>query len=369
MDSKTNFLLLYQIAITLIPGVGDVNGKKLISYCGNAEAVFRENRRALMKIPGMGMATVNSILGSKVLSRAEKEISFIERYKIRPLYYLDEAYPQRLKHCMDGPVMLYLRGNANVNAPKVLSVVGTRRASDYGRAMTEAIISGLKDSDVLVVSGLAYGIDTYAHRAALAEGLPTAGILAHGLDRIYPHANRKLAIKMQANGGLLTEFLSETNPDRENFPKRNRIVAGMADATLVIESAIRGGALITANIANSYNRDVFAVPGRTGDKYSEGCNYLIRTNKAALVESAEDINFFMQWENRHMEKGKQTRLFRDLSPEESTVMDVLKEYKEAGIDFLILQSKLSNSKIAAVLLELEFDGLVKSLPGKMYRII
>jgi DNA processing protein len=351
----------------LIPGVGDVNAKKLISWCGSAEAVFREKRKNLMKIPGMGTSTVNSILGSAVLSRAEKEIAFIDRYRIAALFYLDDAYPQRLKHCLDGPVMLYLRGNANLNARYVLSVVGTRSASGYGKEMTERIIAGMKGMDALIVSGLAYGIDTHAHRSALMNGIPTAGILAHGLDRIYPGSNRKLAIKMQENGGLVTEFLSETNPDRENFPRRNRIVAGMADATLVIESAVRGGALITANIASSYDRDVFAVPGRSTDSSSEGCNYLIKTNKAALVESAGDLKYFMQWEDQKPGKAKQIRLFREFSPDEQKVIDILKENEEASIDFIVMHSKLSNSKIAAVLLELELEGLVKSLPGKMYR--
>ncbi len=369
LDPKTNFLLLHRIAITLIPGIGDVNGKKLISYCGSAEAVFREKRKNLMKIPGIGMSTVNSILGTKVLGRAEEELKFIEKFRIKPLYYLEEGYPQRLKHCMDGPIMLYLLGKADVNARHVLSVVGTRRASNYGKEMTEKIIGGLKGLDVLVVSGLAFGIDTLAHRAALANEIPTAGILAHGLDRIYPGVNRKLAVKMQKSGGLLTEFLSGTNPDRENFPKRNRIVAGMADATLVIESAIRGGALITANIASSYDRDVFAVPGRSGDKYSEGCNYLVKANKAALIESAEDIKYFMQWEEQDNVKSKQAKLFRELTDNERIVMELLKENGEASIDFLVLKSRMSNSAIASVLLELEFDGAVKSLPGKMYRAL
>lgn len=367
MNAKTNFLLLHQIAITLIPGVGDVNGKKLISYCGSAEAVFREKRNNLMKIPGMGVSTVNSILGTKVLTKAEKEVRFIEKYRIEPLYYLNDRYPMRLKQCLDGPIMLYLSGTVNLNAKYVLGIVGTRRASAYGREMTTRIIIGLKDLDVLIISGLAYGIDTYAHRAALEEHLPTVGILAHGLDRIYPQANRKLAVSMQSNGGLLTEFLSGTNPDRENFPKRNRIVAGMTDATVVVESAIKGGALITANIANSYSRDVFAVPGRAGDNFSEGCNYLIKTNKAALIESAEDIKYYMQWEDRKPESTRQVTLFRDLLPEEKTVLDILKDNSEASIDFLVMQSRLSNSKIASVLLSLEFDGFVKCLPGKMFR--
>lgn len=353
----------------MIPGVGDVNGKKLISWCGSAEAVFREKRKNLLRIPGMGVSTVDSILGTRVLTRAEKELAFIDRYRIKPLFFLDDAYPRRLKQCLDGPLMLYQRGNANLNASCVLSVVGTRRASEYGRQMTDRIVAGLKGMDVLLVSGLAYGIDTLAHRAALDHGLDTTAILAHGLDRIYPMANRKLAIKMQERGALLTEFMSETNPDRENFPKRNRIVAGMADATLVIESAVKGGALITANIANSYNRDVFAVPGKWGERYSEGCNYLIKTNKAALVETAEDILYFMQWDDGGKPGPKQVELFREMTPEEEIVMGILREHEEASIDYLVLGSKLSNSRIAAVLLDLEFDGLVKCLPGKMYRAL
>jgi len=267
------------------------------------------------------------------------------------------------------PLYSTSRGNMDLNAKHVLSVVGTRRASEYGREIITDIFDSLAGLEVLIVSGLAYGIDTYAHRTALANHLPTVGILAHGLDRIYPSANRKLAIRMQANGGVLTEFMSETNPDRENFPKRNRIVAGMADATVVIESPIRGGALITANIANSYNRDVFAVPGRAGDKYSEGCNYLIKTNKAALIQSADDIKYFMQWEDQKSNLAKQIKLFRELLPEEQLVLEILKENEEASIDFLVLKSRLSNSKIAAVLLTLEFDGLVKCLPGKMFKAI
>lgn len=359
-------MLLYQIAITQIPGIGDVNAKKLISYCGSVEAVFQEKRKNLLKIPGMGPSTVNAILGQKVLARAEKEMEFIHRYNISPLFYLDKEYPQRLKQCMDGPVLLFLKGKVNINARHVLSIVGTRRASSYGRETTQNLINDLTDLDILIVSGLAYGIDTYAHRASVDNNISTVGILAHGLDRIYPYTNRKLAVNMQGNGGLLTEFLSETIPDRENFPKRNRIVAGMADATVVVESAKRGGALITANIAGSYNRDVFSFPGRSGDKYSEGCNFLIKTNRAALVESAADIKYFMQWENTTAKSAKQTKLFRQLLPEEQNVLEILQESDKVSVDYLVLKSGFSNSKIAELLLNLEFDGFVKSLPGKLF---
>jgi len=361
-------LLLYQLAISLIPGVGDVNGKKLISYCGSAEAVFKEKRKNLMKIPGMGISTVNAIIGQQVLNRAEEEIRFIENNRIQTLYFLDDNYPARLKHCMDGPIILYHKGNTRFNTKHVLSIVGTRRATNYGKGVCEKMIQGLSDLDILVVSGLAYGIDTQAHRMAVERNIPTVGILAHGLDRIYPYANKKLAEKMVDNGGLLTDFMSYTNPDRENFPKRNRIVAGISDATLVIESAKRGGALITANIANSYSRDVFAVPGKVNDRYSEGCNYLVKTNKAALVQSADDIKYFMQWEKRKS-VGSQVKLFRELSVEEDLILNMLKDKGESSIDYLVLTTKLSNSKIAAVLLTLEFDGLVISLPGKIFKAV
>ncbi len=360
-------MLKYQIGITLIPGVGDVNGKKLISYCGSAEAVFRENKKALLKIPGIGRSTVASIVSHSVLDRAEEEIAFIEKYKIKPLFYTDKAYPNRLKQCIDSPIMLYYKGTADLNKEKIISLVGTRRASDYGKEMCTQLINDLASLNVLVASGLAYGIDAKAHQAALSAGLETVGVLAHGLDRIYPFSHRAMAEKMISAGGLLTDYMSKTNPDRENFPKRNRIIAGIADALIVVESAIKGGALITANIANSYNRDVFAVPGKVTDKFSEGCNYLIKTNKAALIHSAKDIEYMMQWEDKGKKLSIQKKLFEELSPEEELILKILQDKGEVSVDFIVMQSQFSNSRIAAILLNLEFKGLVKSLPGKIYK--
>ena len=282
-------MLLYQIGLTLLPGVGDVLGKKLVAYCGGVEEVFRQSRKSLEKIPGIGVKLVDSIVNQKVLFRAEEEIRFIEKYNITPLFYLDKKYPARLKNCDDGPIMLFFKGNADMNVARVVSMVGTRKATDYGKSVCEKIIEDLKAYGILVISGLAYGIDTCAHRAALEQNLMTVAVLGHGLDMIYPYLNRHLAEKMVDQGGLLTEFMSKTKPDRENFPRRNRIIAGLADATIVIEAAKTGGALITAEIANSYSRDVFSVPGRIGDPWSEGCNSLIKTNKAALVQRAADV--------------------------------------------------------------------------------
>lgn len=362
-------MLQYQIGITLIPGVGDINGKKLVSYCGSAEAIFKEKKSNLLKIPGIGTATVNSIISQKILQRAEQEIKFIEKFKIQPLFFLDENYPYRLKHCIDGPMMIYYKGTADLNHEKIVAVVGTRRASEYGKINTNFIIEGLSDLGVLVISGLAYGIDTCAHKAALKYNLKTVGVLAHGLDRIYPAANKKLGEKMLGQGGLLTEFKSNTNPDRENFPKRNRIVAGMADALIVIESASKGGALISAGIANSYNRDVFAVPGKIGDQYSEGCNFLVKTNRAALIQSAEDVKYIMGWEIKTPEAGKQKKLMLDLSPEQDKIIEILNTNGDSGIDFIFANAGLTPSKVASALLELEFEGYIKCLPGKIYKII
>jgi len=360
--------LLYKIGLTLIPSIGSVNGKKLVSYCGGVEAVFKEKRSALMKIPGIGAFTVNNIVNHTVLKRAEEEIAFIEQNSIQPIFYTDKAYPQRLLHCEDGPIMLYYNGNATLNHSRVLAVVGTRRSTPYGQVQCEKIIEGLKDKDVMIVSGLAYGIDSCAHKNALNNKLPTVGVLGHGLDRVYPYENRNLANSMMENGGLLTEYLSGTKPDRENFPKRNRIVAGMADATLVVESGIKGGAIITANIAFSYSRDVFAIPGRVDDYFSKGCNFLIKTNKAALVQSAKDITDIMGWEDVKKDINLQQELFVELTDDEQKLINILQESGENGIDELMAKSKIPVSKVSSYLLNLEFQGLVISLPGKRYKL-
>ncbi|GAB1417460.1 DNA-processing protein DprA [Bacteroidales bacterium] len=359
--------LLYQIGLTLIPGVGDVLGKKLVAYCGGPEAVFSEKKRALEKIPGIGAALIHEITHQNVLGRAEQEMDFITKKGIQPLFFLDKKYPKRLQHCADSPLMLYYYGNADLNMQKVIGIVGTRKATDYGKHWCEQFIEELSTNEVLIVSGLAYGIDSCAHRASLKYHLPTIGVLAHGLDRIYPPSNRGMAERMVTQGGLLTEFMAGTTPDRENFPRRNRIVAGMVDAIVVIESAKKGGALITANIASSYNRDVFALPGRVGDFTSEGCNYLIRTNKADMIENAENLRYMLGWDT-HKQASPQTRLFRDFSEDEQKILDAFGDDKESGIDDIMLKSTFPASKLAGLLLGLEFDGVLVALPGKRYKI-
>lgn len=363
-------MLLYQIALTLIPGIGDINAKRLVAYCGSVEAVFTEKKRALLRIPGIGEATVNSLVSHNAFPRAEQEVKFIEKYGIQHYFFLDQAYPARLKQCVDSPLMLYYKGNADLNQQRIVSVVGTRRATDYGRRMCQELIEGLSSLGVLITSGLAYGIDTAAHKAALDLGLSTVAVLGHGLDRIYPQLNKPLAGRIVHQGGLLTEFLSETNPDRENFPKRNRIVAGIADATIVIEAGVRGGALITADIANSYNRDVFAVPGRIGDEFSEGCNNLIRTNRAALVQTAADVKYIMNWDiTATASAAAQRELFISLTHEEESLLSVLKQLGDCGIDTLCQETQLMPTKVASALLNLEFEGIVKCLPGKVFRLL
>jgi DNA processing protein len=362
--------LLYNIAITLVPEIGDIRAKSLIAYCGSAEAVFRTRYDKLMKIPGIGSLAANAVAKANVMKQAEAEVEFVKKHKITPLFFADDNYPKRLRHCDDSPVLLYYKGNVDLNSTRVIAIVGTRKASDYGRKICEKLVNDLAALNVVVMSGLAYGIDICAHRASLENGLNTVGVLAHGLDRIYPSVHASTAKKMIRQGGLLTEFPSGTNPDRENFPKRNRIVAGMSDAVIVIEAGAKGGALITAELGNSYNRDVFAFPGRVGDPYSEGCNNLIKTNRAALIQSAKDIEYIMGWEEEHSKEKRniQKQLFVDLGPDETVIVGVLKEKGKVNIDELSMLSKFPMSKTATVLLNLEFSGLVRSLPGKVYQL-
>jgi DNA processing protein len=365
-------MLLYQIGITLIPGIGDIIGKKLIEHCGAVEAVFTEKKLHLKKIPGIGDALVAAIVNGRTnaLLRAEKEIAFTEKHHIDCLFFTQDNYPYRLKNCIDAPMMLYFKGKCNLNKEKVLSIVGTRSATEYGKNCCKTIVDGLAGNDVLIISGLAHGIDTCAHKEALKNKLETVAVLAHGLDRIYPAVNSAMAEKMLETGGWITDYLSGTNPDRENFPCRNRIIAGMADATLVVEAAKKGGALITADIANSYNRDVFAIPGKIEDTYSEGCNYFIKINKAALVQSAADIRYMMKWDTEETKpEGLQRKLFIQMTPDEEAIVALLSENNAMSIDAICFSMQATTSRVATALLNMEFEGIIKRLPGKMYCLL
>ena len=360
--------ILYLIAITLIPGIGNTNAKKLISWVDDPELIFKQSRREIMKIPGMPKILRQGVNFKDLLLRAEKELTFIRNNKISTLYYYNDDYPSLLKHCSDSPLILFYKGVENFSQKKILAVVGTRNSTAYGQRMCEEIIRGFKDDNILIISGMAYGIDTYAHRNALVHGLNTVGVMAHGLDRIYPHENRNMAKRMLSQGGLITEFMSNSKPDRDNFPKRNRIIAGLSDAILVVESATKGGAVITANIANSYNRDVFAVPGRVHDEYSDGCHLLIRRNVAALVRSADDIRYSMGWEGEVKKKKNNRELLKQYAPEEKIILQIIIEKNRALIDEIVLISGLGASRAASILLKLEFEGVITGLPGKLYEI-
>ncbi len=361
----------YQIALSLIPNIGAITAKKLIAYAGSAEQIFCQRKNLLQKIPGIGIFLAEQIINNRTeaLEKAEEELTFIEKYKINVCSYLNKSYPQRLKECEDGPIVFYYKGDTNWNKAKILSIVGTRNATSYGKETCEEIIKNLtqRGHNITFVSGLAYGVDICAHRAALNNQQETIAVLGHGLQTMYPSAHTNTAKQIIEKGALITEFSSNSKPDRNNFVRRNRIIAGLADATLVIESAVKGGALITADIANSYNREVFAIPGRCLEKYSAGCNNLIKTNKAALVESAEDIENYMGWDQK--EKITQPKLFITLSEEEQKIADILAKNDILPIDLICRETKFPINKVSALLLNMEFGGVIKSLPGKQFKLV
>ncbi|MGY3212225.1 DNA-processing protein DprA [Mucilaginibacter sp. HD30] len=361
----------HQIALTFLKNIGTAYARALMSYFGDAEAVFKAPVSKILKVPGIGEKRISTLNFDEALRRAEVELKFVEKNAIDVIFYTDTRYPKRLKNCVDAPVLLYSKGNADLNNKRVVSIVGTRNATEYGKNLCRQLVEDLTQYNVLVLSGLALGIDVAAHKDCLKNNVPTVGVVGHGLDRLYPAANRTTADKMLNNGGLLTEYPSGTIPDRENFPQRNRIVAGMADATVVIEAGIKGGALITAEIANSYNRDVFAFPGRVDDVYSEGCNFLIRNNKAALLTCAPDLAYSMGWERSEENKVvEQFMLPFDLSADEQTIFNVIQQHKTpVAIDDLSLKINMPMSQIAMGLLNMEMQGYIRSLPGKTYKIL
>ena len=358
----------HYVALTLVPGVGPVNAKTLISYCGSAVNIFQSKRQFLVKIPGIGDAIADAILDPEILHRAAAEMAFMEEHGIRCLTPPDTDYPQRLKHCVDAPVVLYYSGNADLNAEKIIGVVGTRNSTEYGKSICEQLIEDLKEENILVVSGLAYGIDIAAHKACVKKNVATVGVLAHGLDRIYPPGHKEIAKKMVMHGGLLTEFTSGNKPDKPNFPKRNRIVAGMIDALVVVETAENGGAIITALLADSYHKDVMAFPGNVFNEFSAGCNQLIKSNRASLITSANDLLDMMCWKKSDLKKPVQRSLFIELDEEEKIVYDILQNRSEIGIDELSMLTAFTPSTLASHLLNLEFQGLITALPGKRFQI-
>ncbi len=362
--------LLYQLALTLVPNIGDVHAKILVQHYGDAQTIFNAKKSDLEKIDGIGAVRAKSLKDFTDFESAEKEIDFISRYKIQTLFLTDKSYPQRLLNCYDSPTLLFYRVSAELNASKIVGIVGTRSNTEYGKSFTEKLVKDLSEQNILIVSGLAFGIDAYAHKAAIKNDLPTIGVVGHGLQTIYPSEHAGLAKEMlKKDGGILTEFFSNTKPDKHNFPLRNRLVAGICDATVLVETNIKGGSMITAKLADAYNRDVFAVPGRTTDKYSSGCNHLIKNNKAILLTDAEELLEVMGWKEKKPNTKKQRELFIELSTDEKQIVQLLQQNELLHIDEINISSGLSSSAIAAAILNLELQGVVVSMPGKLYKLI
>lgn len=362
--------LLYVLALQRVKGIGDINAKKLLAHCGSAKNVFKEKRRNIENIFGFGLLSVQHLFDPDNLKEAEKELKYIQNNNIKTLYFTDNNYPEKLKHCIDGPILLFNEGNIDLSKGPIISIVGTRQMTGYGRDFCEKFIADLKEFNPVIVSGFAYGVDICAHKASLKNELQTIGVLAHGFEEIYPKVHKKYISEINKNGGFLTDFWHNDQPQRENFLKRNRIVAGMSEATIIIESAEKGGSLVTADIANSYSRDVFAVPGRSTDLYSRGCNDLIKNNKAAILTSAKDLIDMMNWRlEKSSPKPIQKQLFVELTENEQLMYNFLTQNGKELIDLISLNCKLPIHQTTALLFNLEMKGMVKPLPGKLYEAI
>jgi DNA processing protein len=361
--------LFHLMALQRVEGVGDIMAKKLLTHCGNAEAVFKTKMSHLAAIDGVGTMLLKSLKDKSVFEKASQELEFINSNDIKVTSFQDEDYPDRLKHCFDGPVLLFTSGNINLKNRKIISIVGTRQITSYGTEFCRKLIEDIAPLDPIIVSGFAYGVDIVAHQFAMENNLQTIGVLAHGLNQIYPKTHKKYVAKVEENGGFMTEFWSSSNPDKENFVRRNRIVAGISEATIVIESADRGGSLITATIANDYNRDVFAVPGRVTDKYSQGCNNLIKTQKANVLTSAADLVYILNWDIQKDTKPVQKQLFVTLEEDEQKVYDYLLKTGKEVMDIIALRCDFPIYKISGMLLNMELKGVVRPLPGKLFEAI
>ncbi|UZH56592.1 DNA-protecting protein DprA [Salinimicrobium tongyeongense] len=361
--------LQYVLALQHVPNLGDVSAKKLIRHTGSAEAVFKEKKSVLLKIGGIGNTKLSYLFSSENLKAAEKELEFILKNSIKTLYYEHSDYPEKLKHCTDGPILLFQRGNIQLINRKIISVVGTRKATPHGINFCEQLLEELAPLDPVIVSGFAYGIDIAAQRAALKHKLQTIGCLAHGLNQMYPGLHQKYVAEVERNGGFLTDFWSTDTFDRNNFLKRNRIIAGMCEATIVIESAEKGGSLVTADIANSYNREVFAVPGRPGDLQSKGCNMLIKSQQAHVLTSAVDLVYMLNWRSQTPVKPVQKQLFVELEEEEQALYGYLKDKGKEQLDLIALNCSIPTFKAATLLLNMELKGVVRPLPGKLFEAV
>ena len=361
--------LFYLLALQRVEGVGDIIAKKLLNHFGSAEAVLKAKPSQLAAIDGIGNVLLNNFKDQTVFAKAESELQFITSNSITVTTFEDPDYPDRLKHCFDSPLVLFSSGNIDLKNRKTISIVGTRQITSYGLEFCRKFIEDLAPLNPVIVSGFAYGVDIVSHQLAMENNLQTIGVVAHGLNQIYPKPHKKFVAKMEENGGFITEFWSSSNPDKENFVRRNRIVAGMTEATIVIESADRGGSLITANLANEYNRDVFAVPGRVTDKYSQGCNTLIKTQKANVLTSAADLIYMLNWDIDKKVKSVQKQLFVALDDDEQKIYDYLLQSGKELLDIIALQCDFPIYKISSILLNMELKGVIRPLPRKLFEAI
>ena len=354
----------------MLKGIGPVNARNLVAYCGGVEPIFTDKKlkNTLEKVPGIGPKLITSITDKKVIPAAEKEVEYMRKHKLRALFYLDPEYPRRLKQAEDAPVIMFVSGRADLDAEHMVSIVGTRTPTEQGKRLCVELVEGLKECKATIVSGLAYGIDIVAHRTALKNDMPTIGCVAHGLDKLYPAEHAAIAKEMVKQGALVSELPSGSPFAPGNFPARNRVIAGLSDCTIVVESGPKGGSLITTDIASSYDREVFAYPGRPTDPRSEGCNKLIQQNKAALITNAKDVITMMEWLPKKKKAPVQAALFADLLPDEQTLVDIIKAQGSAHIDELCVKSKWAQGKVSGLLLNMEFNGVVRSLPGKVYQL-
>ncbi len=361
--------LLYVLALQHIPNLGDSTAKKLIRHLGSAEAVLKSKKQSLLKIDGIGNFKLKGLHDSAHLHAAEAELKFIQENKIRYDYYQDPDYPEKLKHCNDGPILLFSRGKIDLKNKKIISVVGTRNITVHGTAFCEKLIEELAPLDPVIISGFAYGVDITAQKAAVKNNLQTIGCLAHGLNQIYPKIHSKYVEQIEENGGFFTDFWSTQVFERTNFLKRNRIIAGLSEATLVIESAEKGGSLVTADIANSYNREVFAVPGRPNDSQSLGCNNLIKSQNAHVLTSAADLIYILNWDLNIGQSVVQKQLFVELDSLEQPIHNYLRENGKQQLDTIALSCEIPTYKAAGLLLEMELKGAIRPLPGKLFEAI
>lgn len=366
MNEQELFSLL---ALQKVDKVGDVVAKKLLNHFETAVDIFSAKANNLASIDGIGSILIKNLKDKSVFAKAELELKFIQDNNIDIHFYKDNSYPDKLKHCFDSPILLFSVGNINLKQRKIISIVGTRQVTSHGAEFCRNLIAEIAPLNPIIVSGFAYGVDIIAHQAAMEHNLQTIGVLAHGLNQIYPSSHKKYCKKMEENGGFMTEFWSSSNPDKENFVKRNRIVAGMTEATIVIESAERGGSLITAMLANDYNRDVFAVPGRITDKFSLGCNNLIKTQKANLLTSAADLIYMLNWDIKESKKAVQKQLFVDLLPDEQIVYDYLLQKGKELMDTIALDCGFPIYILSGMLLNMELKGIIRPLPGKLFEAV